>query len=102
MTRQSLQAAKKSRRQKQLAVRRFVLLIVFCCLLFMLVTAPGGVVIGREGGRQVVVMTGDTLWSLASAYQPKGRDIRDYVDEIIFINRLPSPVIHPGQALILP
>jgi LysM repeat protein len=48
----------------------------------------------------VVVAPGDTVWSIASAHY-KG-DPRPHVEAILQANRLPSPLLKPGQALRLP
>ena len=48
------------------------------------------------------VEEGDTLWTIASAYLPPGRDIRDYVDEIKERNQLRTPNIAAGQQLLIP
>lgn len=103
VTWQSLQAAKNRRHHKQKTVRKHIFILILVFLSLVLSVALGGVVTGQDSCRQeVVVLHGDTLWTLASEYLPKGRDIRDYVEEIIIINRLASPVIYPGQVLRLP
>ncbi len=49
----------------------------------------------------VVVGSGDTLWSIAASHYTGG-DIRDEVARILAANRLSSPVIRPGETLVLP
>lgn len=49
----------------------------------------------------VVVRSGDTLWSIAASHYAGG-DIRDEVAGILTANRLSSPVIQPGETLVLP
>lgn len=49
----------------------------------------------------VVVRPGDTVWSIAAGH-PTGGDIRDEVARIISLNRLASPIIQPGETLLVP
>lgn len=48
------------------------------------------------------VHQGDTLWSIATAYSAPNQDPRDYVAELVQLNRLESASLTPGQDLILP
>ena len=49
---------------------------------------------------QVVVKPGDTVWTIAAAHY--GGDPRPHIEEIMAINRLGSPVLTPGETLLLP
>ncbi len=49
----------------------------------------------------VVVRSGDTLWSIAASHY-SGGDIQDEIAGILSANRLSSPVIQPGETLVLP
>ncbi|MCF2572924.1 LysM peptidoglycan-binding domain-containing protein [Brevibacterium sp. UCMA 11754] len=49
----------------------------------------------------VVVGEGESLWAVASNLGIE-RDTRDVVSEIVEINHLSSPVVHPGQTLDVP
>ncbi|NLJ33613.1 MAG: LysM peptidoglycan-binding domain-containing protein [Firmicutes bacterium] len=51
---------------------------------------------------EVVVAAGDTVWSIAKEYQGPEGDIRPLVYEIGRLNELQSPMIYPGQVLLLP
>ncbi|HHY82802.1 MAG TPA: LysM peptidoglycan-binding domain-containing protein [Clostridiales bacterium] len=48
------------------------------------------------------VNKGDTLWTIAKVYLPKGRDIRDYIMEIQEWNEMDTPNIIEGQQLSIP
>lgn len=48
------------------------------------------------------VHQGDTLWSIATAYTAPNQDPRDYLAELVELNRLESASLTPGQDLILP
>ncbi len=53
----------------------------------------------------VVVQPGDTVWSLAKAYGPKGWDVRKTVDVIQTLNGLSTEDLgrlQPGQKLQVP
>ncbi|MCI4011634.1 LysM peptidoglycan-binding domain-containing protein [Brevibacterium sp. ZH18] len=49
----------------------------------------------------VVVGEGESLWAVA-ANLGLDRDTRDVVSDIVDINHLSSPVVHPGQSLDVP
>jgi LysM repeat protein len=49
----------------------------------------------------VVAKPGDTLWSIAVRVRPN-TDPRITVDQIMAANRLASPVLQPGQRVVLP
>ncbi|MDK3257870.1 LysM peptidoglycan-binding domain-containing protein [Blastococcus capsensis] len=49
----------------------------------------------------VVVVPGDTLWSIASGMAGE-RDVREVIDRIQLLNGLDSASIEPGQVLELP
>ncbi|MGE5584628.1 MAG: LysM peptidoglycan-binding domain-containing protein [Bacillota bacterium] len=50
---------------------------------------------------EVVVMPGDTLWSIARRHVSKEVDLRAAVDDIIALNRLCSTTLRPGQVLLV-
>jgi LysM repeat protein len=49
----------------------------------------------------MTVLSGDTLWSIATLVNPEA-DPRDVVEEIIALNQLESAVLTPGQQIALP
>ena len=49
----------------------------------------------------MTVLSGDTLWSIATLVNPEA-DPRDVVEEIIALNQLESAVLTPGQEIALP
>ena len=61
---------------------------------------PGGSLV-PSAGRNYVVATGDTLWSIASLASP-GRDPRPLVAAIERANHLGAPDLTPGQSLVIP
>jgi len=50
----------------------------------------------------VVVYSGDTLWSIAKQYAPKGTDVRMYISQIEKLNGLKTVQLQEGQTLRLP
>ncbi|HVW82146.1 MAG TPA: LysM peptidoglycan-binding domain-containing protein [Mycobacteriales bacterium] len=56
---------------------------------------------GHVPHHRVTVEAGDTLWSLAARVAPHA-DPRDVVDEITALNQLTSPVLQPGERLLVP
>ncbi len=51
--------------------------------------------------RSVVVLPGQSLWSIATQYEP-GSDPRNAIQEIIDLNALSGTSVQPGQQLWLP
>ncbi len=56
----------------------------------------------NRGTVAIVVAAGDTVWSIAKEHQEHGGDLRPLVYEIGRLNDLKSPIIYPGQILLLP
>lgn len=50
----------------------------------------------------VTVQPGDTLWSIAKEYKPKGADLREFVYEIEANNGIEDCEIFSGQTLFIP
>ena len=58
---------------------------------------------GTSGYMQVVVTSGETIWSIASALNAGGRsDLSSVVDQIVSANGLDSTDIEPGTKLWVP
>ena len=50
----------------------------------------------------VVVRSGDTLWSIASAHTGSNADVQDTIDRISEVNHLGTAGLTPGQRLRVP
>ncbi len=61
----------------------------------------GGSDLRLAGESAVVVQSGDTLWSIATALDGEG-DVRAVVDAIQELNGLDGTALVPGQVLVLP
>ena len=58
---------------------------------------------GTAGYMQVVVTSGETIWSIASALNAGGRsDLSSVVDQIVSTNGLDSTDLEPGTKLWVP
>ena len=58
---------------------------------------------GTAGYMQVVVTSGETIWSIASAINKGGRsDLSSVVDQIVSANALASTDLEPGTTLWVP
>src|SRR5438132_5113734 len=55
---------------------------------------------GPQASERVVVASGDTVWSIAAAHY-RG-DPRPHVESILQVNHLSSPLLTPGQSLMIP
>lgn len=64
------------------------------------VAEPGSEGVGIEADA-VVVGEGESLWTVA-ANLGIDRDTRDVVSDIVDINHLSTPTVHPGQTLDVP
>jgi len=51
--------------------------------------------------RSVVVLPGQSLWSIATRYEPES-DPRNVIQEIVDVNALSSTSVRPGEHLWLP
>lgn len=49
-----------------------------------------------------VVQPGDSLWSIARQHSTPRQDVRLVVYQLQQINKLVSPIIQPGQCLVIP
>lgn len=81
--------------------RRLAIAVAVALLLVVLL---GGLVhasLTAPSGDRVTVAPGDTVWSIAAERSGDG-DVRQEVDAIMQANHLSSPVIVPGQVLLLP
>lgn len=79
------------------------------CLVFAGVLLYGGfahnfVVADKvEGPKQeVIVHSGDSLWSIATKYKSAQTDTRDYIEQIRSDNQLSSAEIQAGDVLVIP
>ncbi|MDF2814814.1 MAG: hypothetical protein K0Q81_1014 [Paenibacillus sp.] len=50
----------------------------------------------------IIVLEGDTLWSIAELHAPKGQDIRAYIQKLKRTNQLSSSALQAGDVLVLP
>jgi LysM repeat protein len=68
----------------------------------LLVVATGRLAygIGPVVSDTVVVAPGDTVWSIATSHY--GGDPRPHVEAILQVNHLSSPLLTPGQSLMIP
>jgi len=55
---------------------------------------------GPQASDRVIVAPGDTVWSIAATHYQG--DPRPHVEAILQANRLPTPLLTPGQSLQLP
>lgn len=78
----------------------FTLLIVFAIMLL-------GLSVNAKSKEQynfmnVYVESGDSLWTLSKKMNDTDLEIRDYIDNVITINKLNGGSIKPGQLLRFP
>jgi hypothetical protein len=63
--------------------------------------SPGGLGVGHQGMHEIVVRSGQTLWSIASAAEPTA-DPRLVVQQIMAANGMTSAIVAAGQLLWVP
>lgn len=80
-------------------------LAVLCTIVF----SSGNAIQAQEDGQACKLYTsiriekGDTLWAIAGRYiDGHYSSIREYIDEVKFINELTSDVIHEDAYLLVP
>ena len=68
----------------------------------VLVVATGRLAYGSAPAKpdSVVVTPGDTVWSIAATHY--AGDPRPHIEAILQANHLTSPLLTPGQALLIP
>ncbi len=94
---------RKATRMLGLLTVAILILIVSLCI--SLVGGDSDVYAAANGShlkQSVEVAKGDTLWSIANHYAGKGRNVREYMNEVKQVNELKSNVLQVGQVLILP
>lgn len=82
---------------RSLATLALALAMVLAVLLWSAAPSSGA----SSHSRRHTVRAGETLWAIAEAGYP-GSDPRDAVYRIEQANHLASPLIDPGQVLVLP
>jgi len=88
---------------------RLVIVAVIAVLLLVAVIAGAASVSaatsssasGAPATVSVVVQPGQTLWQIAESVAPQ-RDPRDTIQQIVDLNDLASPLVAPGQSLVVP
>lgn len=93
------------RATRMLGLLTVALLILIASLCISLVGGDSDVFAAGNGShvkQTVEVSKGDTLWGIANQYAGKGRNVREYMDEVKQANHLKSNVLQVGQVLILP
>lgn len=64
--------------------------------------ATAGAEVSTVPAQTVVVLPGDTLWSVAEGVAAPGEDVRDVVAQISDLNALSSSQVLVGQELVVP
>ena len=78
--------------------KRFILAIMILIALIITLFSNCSAVKKVET-EDLVVSTGDTLWSIACEYKKDGQDVREYIYELRKLNNLENCTIYPGQEL---
>ena len=104
------------RKQKVIARIRGPILIMAICL----ITGMAGYISAYDGKssnssliysahaeeqivyKNIVIKSGDTIWSIASSYSEPSKDIRKQVREICDLNGIDPSSIYPGQVIKVP
>ena len=97
---------RRLRRIQQLRKQRRIAFFIVIAIA-LAITNIGSKLIGTDktaaqDGIEVIVTSGDTLWTIASEYKPAGKDIRKFIHEISEINRIENASIFCGQTLTIP
>ncbi|MDR3363740.1 MAG: LysM peptidoglycan-binding domain-containing protein [Clostridiales Family XIII bacterium] len=105
-----------TRRERTSIRMRRAAIIVSACVM----TALAGYIGAQDGGildtglsytaqaaeetlcKNITVQSGDTIWSIASAYAEPSTDIRKSIKEICALNGIEPGKIYPGQTIKVP
>ena len=87
--------------KRQLSVRLSVFLAAVCTV-FLLIGGAAEAEGPPPPTVEHVVGSGDSLWSVASAYVLAGDDVRQLVADIKTLSGITSSTLHPGQVLLIP
>jgi LysM repeat protein len=82
--------------------RAVVLLTAVAVVFFLLLTSGAGAGNDVQPTGTHVVMSGDTLWSIAARHTEPGGDVRTLVFDIKRMNRLEDSMIRAGDQLVVP
>lgn len=100
------QAKVKHRRRVRLAVLMIFMIISFSFGFLVHAYAIGTVEAAESNSsvpiKQIYVVKGDTLWSIAQQHAPDHEDVRDYIQRVKKVNGLKSSALQTGQKLTLP
>lgn len=94
-----LQRARKLRRQRSTALMILVITVIMAAHAAF---SKQDASVDGYNVVSVVVEPGDTLWSIAKEYKPKGTDIREFVYEISANNGIKDCNIICGQTIFVP
>ena len=83
-----------------------VIITVFTLIIFVSVSSEPATISGEESfasasHASVIVRSGDTLWGIAQQYPVENMSTKELVSVIREWNNLESPVLQPGQTLIV-
>ncbi|WP_164821475.1 LysM peptidoglycan-binding domain-containing protein [Paenibacillus koleovorans] len=65
------------------------------------VHAPAPAAVDTEKQR-IIVVPGDTLWTIAEQHLASGQDVREYITKLKKLNAMKSSALKAGQVLVLP
>ena len=84
-------------------ITSMIIIIGLCVAGFTALTGLNtSVALTKQTYTEVQVASGDTLWSIASAYKNETTDTRKAVYEICQINEIDASDLHPGMVLSIP
>jgi LysM repeat protein len=89
---------------------RVVVLLTSICLALVLLLAGAKAAAASDdpvtptvtASVQHTVVTGDTLWGIATVFTPPGDDVRETIHEIRRANDMADSVVRVGQVLVIP
>lgn len=84
----------------------FLLLAAAAVLIYFMLTAFTPIETEADksniGEYFVIVKSGDTIWKIAKENNPKQKNVRSWVDEIMEYNNMSDSNVYPGEKIILP
>lgn len=83
---------------------------IFVAIMMLVLVTGSNTVLGINNASSLTkpvyatiqIVSGDTLWDIASMYNQEGNDIRKFVYEICMLNEITADSIYPGQNILIP
>jgi hypothetical protein len=107
---QTSSSRSKATNRTQLSRKQKAARVLVCVVIMVVIVACSGMFAFQADAhsdqgdvhQEIVIGSGDTLWSIANEHSKPGESVRAYINKIKELNHLDSSMIKQGQAILLP